>query len=141
MRVAVEEAMTVKAAKAEAIDDFADAVALCFRPAERVRERLALDQLLHQHRTAAQFVVDAGHADEGVALEGVGEALLGGGFANVVEFAADALLQVADDRPRVQAASHQCREPDHHPHVRKVVFDRLAHAGVLHFDGDLRAVL
>ena len=137
MWIAVEEPVAVEAAEAKAIDDLPEAIALGLREVAGVGERLALDVLLDKHGVGAELVVDPGNADERVALEGVVEALLPARLGPVVELAADAFLQVANDGTGVEAAGDEGGEADQKADVGEVVLDRLADAGVLDLDSDL----
>ena len=86
-------------------------------------------------------MVDAGHADECVAIELVVEALLRRRLVQVVQFAEDAFLEVTDDGSGIETARYDARHADEHTEVRQVVADCFAHAGILHLHGDARAIV
>ena len=104
-------------------------------------ERLAFDELLHEHALRAELRVGPRDDDEGMAVEGVVEALLVGGLVDVVHLRGDAVAQVFDHRRRVEAAGLDGHQVEDGAEVGEVGADRFADAGVLHLDGDGRAIV
>ena len=103
VRVAVEGVQPVEAAEHEPVDRLGGEVALLLAPRLDLVEADALGQLGGEHPLGAQLVDDVGHVDERVAAVVVGEQPLVVGLEPVVELLDEALAQLGDERPGLEA--------------------------------------
>src|SRR3954454_15638735 len=137
VRVAVEQAVAVRAVDVEAEEDLAPARALLVGVVEDLREAPAVDEVGDDHALRAQLGDDLGHEDERVVAVLAGQRAVVGRLELVVELLGDALAQLVGDLAAVEAGGQPREQLEHHPHVLHVGADDVLDARVLDLDRDV----
>ena len=113
----------------------------CWGQPGQLGEAGSAGQLAGDHPAGGQPADDAGNADGGVAVVVGGHQALAGGLAPVVQFLADPVPQLAQQRVDVLGRRGDAEHPAQQRDVAQVGRDGLGDARVLDLDGDRAAVI